>query len=248
MMNCDIIQTMEKIEERFFELVRFDEVVEKDVGLPLIGVDEAGRGPLAGPVVAVAVQVRKNPELIGVDDSKKLSVKEREWIFGKIIEHSVYGVGISTVDEIDETNILEATRLAMRRALESLHGKNVRGFVVVDGRKMNLGFDEISVINGDGKSFSIACASILAKVIRDRIMIGFSKIYPAYLFEKHKGYPTKEHIERLKIYGPTPFHRLSFKPVLRLIDDETLRKWHKEGKLNPRRFERIKRKLREVWR
>lgn len=247
MKNRDIIfQVMERERKKFIELVKFDEFIEAKVGMPLIGVDEAGRGPLAGPVVAVAIQVEKDVDLVGIDDSKELNSKRREEMFEKIVEHSIYGVGISTTDEIDENNILEATKMAMRRALKVLYMKNVRGFVVVDGKNLDLGFNEMNIIKGDKKSFAIACASILAKVIRDRIMVGYSKVYPDYLFERHKGYPTRKHLEKLRIHGPTPFHRLSFKPVLELVDENILNSWYESGYLSHRRFEKIKMKLREV--
>lgn len=182
----------------------------------VIGVDEAGRGPLAGPVVA-AVALLKNysPVLDEINDSKKLTEKKREKIFSILEESFHIGVGISTVEEIDEINILNATFLAMRRALENLEaqGINLQEYLIlVDGnhkiRECTL--NQEPIIKGDGKSLSIAAASIVAKVTRDRIMVDIVKKYPEYEFEKHKGYGTKRHREVILEKGVTEIHRKSF--------------------------------------
>lgn len=192
-------------------LYQFD--LEK--GESVIGVDEAGRGPLAGPVVAAAVKLKKyNSELQEINDSKKLTEKKREKLFDVVMENFYVGIGMASPQEIDEINILNATFLAMRRAIENLDEKsgvdNI--LILVDGnfkiREYN-GKQE-AVIKGDAKSLSIAAASIIAKVTRDRILVKDGEKYPEYLFEKHKGYGTKAHKEALLKYGITPIHRKSF--------------------------------------
>lgn len=174
------------------------------------GVDEAGRGPLAGPVCAAAVVLPKGLILEGVDDSKKLTEKKREALFDVITEQALdWSVAFATVEEIEEINILNAAMLAMKRAVEGL--KNPVDFAIIDGnRKPPLEIDCEAVVKGDAKSMSVAAASILAKVSRDRILRQYAVDYPQYGFEKHKGYGTKVHVEALKKYGPCEVHRPSF--------------------------------------
>lgn len=174
------------------------------------GVDEAGRGPLAGPVFAAAVILPDGLEEIGINDSKKLSEKKRAALFELIKEKAVaYSVGSASEKEIDEINILNATFLAMKRAVDGLSIKP--DIALIDGnRKPNTGIEEITLVKGDAKSISIAAASILAKVSRDEYMKDLDKKYPEYQFAKHKGYPTKLHYELIKKYGISPVHRLSF--------------------------------------
>ena len=176
----------------------------------ICGVDEAGRGPLAGPVYAAAVVLAKGHIIEGVNDSKKLSEKKRELLFDKIIaEAEDYSIGIATPSEIDEINILQATFLAMKRAVEGLKIKP--DYAMIDGnKKPNLDIDMETVVKGDAKSASIAAASILAKVSRDRYMLQMAEKYPQYQFEKHKGYGTKLHYEMLDEFGPSEIHRQSF--------------------------------------
>lgn len=176
----------------------------------ICGVDEAGRGPLAGPVYAAAVVLPKGHIIEGVNDSKKLSEKKRELLFDKIIaEAEDYSIGIATPSEIDEINILQATFLAMKRAVEGLKIKP--DYAMIDGnKKPNLDIDMETVVKGDAKSASIAAASILAKVSRDRYMLQMAEKYPQYQFEKHKGYGTKLHYEMLDEFGPSEIHRQSF--------------------------------------
>lgn len=178
------------------------------------GVDEAGRGPLAGPVVAAAVKINEYHDFFKeINDSKKLSEKKREMLFDKIISYCHVGVGIATVEEIDRVNILNATFLAMNRALEDLkEDKILFDKVLVDGNKLIKGYDgkQEFVIKGDAKSLSIAAASIIAKVTRDRIMLKYAEEYPEYFFEKHKGYGTKLHREILLEKGALPIHRKTF--------------------------------------
>ena len=182
----------------------------------IIGVDEAGRGPLAGPVVSSAVYLKKYiPELDEINDSKKLTEKKREKLYNIINDNFYVGVGISTEKEIDEINILNATFLSMRRALEELEKKGVSledKRILVDGNHKIRLCDLVQepIIKGDGKSLSIGAASIIAKVTRDRIMIELSKEYPEYGFEQHKGYGTKKHREIILEKGITSIHRVSF--------------------------------------
>ncbi len=174
------------------------------------GVDEAGRGPLAGPVCAAAVILPENTVIEGVNDSKKLSEKIREALFDVIKEKSLsYCIAYASVEEIESMNILNATMLAMKRAVEGLELKS--DYAMIDGNKIpELDIDAECVVKGDAKSMSIACASILAKVSRDRLLYKYAEEYPQYGFDKHKGYGTKVHVEALKEYGPCPYHRMSF--------------------------------------
>lgn len=174
------------------------------------GVDEAGRGPLAGPVYAAAVILPKGHIIEGVNDSKKLSEKKRDELFDKVIDECVaYSVGIATEQEIDEINILQATFLAMRRAVEGLNVKP--DIALIDGNKTpGLDIEQRAIVKGDGKSANIAAASIIAKVSRDRYMLEMVAKYPEYQFEKHKGYGTKLHYEMLEKYGVSPIHRKTF--------------------------------------
>ncbi len=174
------------------------------------GVDEAGRGPLAGPVCAAAVILPEGVVIDGVNDSKKLSEKKRESLFDVIREQTLaYSIAYATVDEIEEINILNATMLAMRRAIDGLDIK--ADYAMIDGNKIPpLDIDAECIVKGDAKSMSIACASILAKVSRDRLLYKYAEEYPMYGFDKHKGYGTKVHREAILKYGPCPYHRKSF--------------------------------------
>lgn len=175
------------------------------------GVDEAGRGPLAGPVYAAAVILPKNHIVEGVNDSKKLSEKKRELLFDRIINECVcWSVGTASEKEIDEINILQATFLAMKRAVDGL--EIVPQLALVDGNKApSLDATDVeTIVKGDAKSASIACASIIAKVSRDRYMLEMAKKYPQYQFEKHKGYGTKLHYEMIEKYGICDIHRKTF--------------------------------------
>ena len=176
----------------------------------LAGVDEAGRGPLAGPVCAAACLLPRGLEIPGLDDSKKLSPKKREELYDVIINSSLtYGIAFASVEEIESFNILTATFLAMNRAIEKLDPQP--DLVLVDGNR-NTGIHVPSrcIVKGDSQCADIAAASILAKVTRDRYMLTMAEQYPEYGFEKHKGYGTALHYEALRAYGPCPIHRLSF--------------------------------------
>lgn len=174
------------------------------------GIDEAGRGPLAGPVYAAAVILPIGHIVEGVNDSKKISEKKRDLLFDKIIDECVcYSVGTASEQEIDEINILQATFLAMRRAVAGLEIKP--DIALVDGnKKPGLDIAEQTIVKGDSKSANIAAASIIAKVSRDRYMLEMAEKYPQYQFEKHKGYGTKLHYEMLEKYGISPIHRKTF--------------------------------------
>ena len=174
------------------------------------GIDEAGRGPLAGPVFAAAVILPDDLGDLGINDSKKLSEKKRDALFDVIKEKAIaWSVGSASEQEIDEINILNATFLAMKRAVEGLSVKP--DIALVDGnRKPGTGIEEMTLVKGDSKSISIAAASILAKVSRDRYLLELDEKYPEYQFKKHKGYPTALHYEMIKEHGISPVHRLSF--------------------------------------
>ena len=185
----------------------------------IAGTDEAGRGPLAGPVVAAAVILPKGLIITGVNDSKQLTEKKREELFD-IINEKALAVGISFIDnnKIDEINILEASRLAMMEAIKQLKIKPQ--YVLSDAMKMNIDVPVKPIIKGDALSESIAAASIIAKVMRDRFMDEMDLKYPNYGFKKHKGYPTKDHIEAIKKYGITPIHRKTFKPIKTMLIEQ----------------------------
>ena len=176
----------------------------------IAGVDEVGRGPLAGPVCVACVMMPLDDLIEGVDDSKKISEKKRELLFEQIKEKAIcYSTQMVDEQTIDEINILEATKLAMKKAIESMSVKP--DVVLVDAiSKLDVDTEIRGIVKGDALSYSIGCASILAKVTRDKLMCDISKEYPEYGFEKHKGYGTKQHIEALKEYGPCVYHRLSF--------------------------------------
>ena len=178
----------------------------------LCGVDEAGRGPLAGPVVAAAVILKPEANLLLVNDSKKLTPKKRIEALEEIRSNAVsMGIGVASPIEIDELNILNATKLAMTRAIDNLDVKPE--LILIDHVKINTDIKSISITKGDQLSLSIAAASIVAKTHRDNLMNEYHIRYPEYGFNKHMGYPTKKHLEAIKTYGITPIHRKTFKPI-----------------------------------
>ena len=182
------------------------------------GVDEAGRGPLAGPVVAAAVIFSPNIDIVDLDDSKKLSPKKREELFPEIQERATaYGVAVIGHKIIDEINILQAARLAMKQAVDQLNP--IPDLLLIDGnQKIESSIDQWAIVKGDSKSLSIAAASVLAKVTRDRIMDDYHKLYPQYAFNRHKGYGTNLHRTLIQEYGPCPIHRSKFKGVSEYIN------------------------------
>lgn len=201
------------------EELKRPEIELMDKGYSLIaGVDEVGRGPLAGPVVAAACIFDRDVDIVGIDDSKKLSEKKREQFFDEIKDKALaYGIGEASCEVIDEINILEATKLAMKKAIEEADkmleskGRDRIQIVIFDAVKINdLKKEQMSVIKGDQTYFSVAAASILAKVTRDNLMKEYDKVYPEYGFASNKGYGTKAHYEGIKKAGITEIHRKSF--------------------------------------
>lgn len=185
----------------------------REKGLTLIaGVDEVGRGPLVGPVVASCVILPENFELEGLTDSKKLSEKKREFLYEKIKEQAL-GIGIGIIDEkkIDEVNIYEATKLAMIEAINNCSIKPQH--ILIDAMPLNINIPTTSIIKGDLKSITISAASVIAKVTRDRMLYILDEKYPMYDFKNNKGYPTKKHLEAIEKYGVLKEHRRSYKPV-----------------------------------
>lgn len=201
----------EKEEQRLNELKEIDKSYFKKGYNYICGIDEAGRGPLAGPVVVAAIIMPKDSMIEGVNDSKKVSEKKREKLYELIIEEAIsYSVGIVDQNEIDRINILNATKAGLTEAVRTLKVKPE--LILVDALTNidTCGVPYQSIIKGDAKSYSIAAASIIAKVTRDRIMREWDKVYPQYGFEKHKGYGTAAHISAIKENGLCPLHRLSF--------------------------------------
>lgn len=211
------MKNLEKAEKRYQELKNFDNSLRTDGVKYIAGVDEVGRGCLAGPVVAAAVVLPEKNSLVGVDDSKKLSEKKRLELFKKIKDEAIsYSIGMVSNDRIDDINILEATKEAMEGALILLErkmkdiGKQI-DLVIIDAVSLdNKKIMQKNITKGDEKSLSVAAASILAKVTRDNLMIELSKAHPQYMFQKNKGYGTKEHYKGLEEYGISDIHRKSF--------------------------------------
>ena len=199
-----------KKEKEFVDKLLYEKQEQEKGRFLIAGVDEVGRGPLAGPVCVACVMMPLDDIIEGIDDSKKISEKKREQLFEEIKEKAIcYSIQMVNEQTIDEINILEATKLAMKNAIESMDVKP--DVVLVDAiSKLDTDAEICGIIKGDALSYSIGCASILAKVTRDRLMCDLAKEYPEYGFEKHKGYGTKQHIEALKEYGPCVYHRLSF--------------------------------------
>ena len=204
--------------QRLEEMKHFEAELCGEQAQYIAGADEAGRGPLAGPVVAAAVILPRDFQVLGIDDSKKLTEKKREALFPVIKEHALaYGIGIAEHDRIDEINILQATKEARTQAvMEAAAGlKEAKGIepdhVLLDALELEaIPFRQSAVVKGDSKSLAIAAASVLAKVTRDRIMTEYAAQYPGYGFEKNKGYGTKAHYEGLRALGTCPIHRLTF--------------------------------------
>ena len=214
-MEIDLLEYEKELYEKGYELIA--------------GTDEVGRGPLVGPVVAAAVILPKNYELKGLTDSKKLNEKKRN-IFYDIIQNDAISVGVGIVSEdvIDQINILEASRLAMNIALDNLKVKP--DYILSDAMKLDRDVEVLPIIHGDAQSITIAAASVIAKVTRDRMMEDLGKMYPEYEFERHKGYPTKRHIELVKQYGVLKEYRKTFKPINELVKESGVRNEQKETK------------------
>ena len=194
------------------------ELFEQNINI-IGGVDEVGRGPLIGPVVAACCVLPHDFELEGLNDSKKLSEKKREKFYDYIINNCVaYGVGIISPEIIDEVNIYEATKLAMKEAIKKVQEQVKLEYVLIDAMPLEIDIPTNSIIKGDAKSISIAAASVIAKVVRDRMMIDLDKEYPMYGFAKHKGYPTKAHVEAINKYGLIEGYRKSYGPVKDVLE------------------------------
>ena len=223
----------EKELERLTNLKKVKEELYNEKGLKAIaGIDEAGRGPLAGPVVVACALMPKTSMIEGVNDSKKISEKKREQLYEQITSEAIsYGIGIIDQKEIDEINILQATKKGLTTAIKDMEAKLAKkpeleitkpDAILVDAlTKIDTdGIPYKSIIHGDAISYSIACASIIAKVTRDRIMIELDKIHPEYDFKHNKGYGTKKHLEALQTYGPCKYHRVSYSPVRNALNEK----------------------------
>lgn len=211
-------ERIKKLEEKLQTMKDFEKTFYDQGATYIAGVDEVGRGPLAGPVVTACVVLPRDFSILGVDDSKKLSEKKREQLFDEIKESAIaYGIGMEDNNVIDKINILQATKSAMVKAvsqanemLKGKHGKEI-DHILFDAITIEaIDTPQTSIIKGDSKSISIAAASILAKVTRDRMMVEYDKQYPGYAFESNKGYGTKAHYEGIEQNGVTPIHRLTF--------------------------------------
>ena len=206
------IEKEQKRAEHFIEMQYYERLAYQEGANFIAGVDEVGRGPLAGPVVAAAVILPKNIEDLGFDDSKKLSASKREEIYRLIQEKAIaIGIGIVDADIIDQVNIYQASRLAMQQAVSEL--KIQPDYLLIDAMKIDVNTPQIGIIKGDAKSISIAAASIVAKQVRDQMMQEFDELYPGYDFDNNAGYGTPKHLEGLKSKGICPIHRKTFAPI-----------------------------------
>ncbi|MCB5934014.1 ribonuclease HII [Caldibacillus thermoamylovorans] len=204
---------------RFEKMMVYEKEAQKQGFQYVAGIDEVGRGPLAGPVVAAAVILPENIFISGINDSKKLSSKKREQLYQEIKNEALaIGIGVVGADVIDEINIYQATKKAMNIAINQL--SIFPNFLLIDAMKIDTPITQRSLIKGDSLSVSIASASIIAKVYRDRLMMEYSKKYPEYQFEKNAGYGTREHIQAIRKFGPTPIHRKTFAPIKEYIHNE----------------------------
>jgi len=201
-----------------YDLYEYERELNRKNIFNIGGVDEVGRGPLIGPVVACCCVLPKDFKLDGLTDSKKLSEKKRNLFYDYLIENTIYGLGIVSPKEIDEINIYEASRKAMIIAIEEVKKQINLEYVLVDAMPLNLDIPSNSIIKGDMKSISIAAASVIAKVTRDRMMYELHEKYPMYGFDKHKGYPTKAHIEAINKYGLIDGYRLTYGPVKDVLE------------------------------
>ncbi|WP_425255747.1 ribonuclease HII [Mammaliicoccus sciuri] len=210
------IKQLEKIEQLHHKYIQMNQyekqVLDLNKDAVICGIDEVGRGPLAGPVVASAVILEQDHQYLGITDSKALSQAKRSYFEQEIYNRArSVGIGIATVEEIDELNIYEATKIAMQRAIDQLSVKP--DHLLIDAMKLDNGIPQTSIIKGDLNSVSIAAASVIAKEYRDKLMAQYHIEYPGYDFDKNKGYGTKTHLEGLENYGITPIHRKTFEPI-----------------------------------
>lgn len=213
------IQAILDEDQRLENMLRYEKSLYAQGYQAIAGIDEVGRGPLAGPVVAACVILPKNCKITGLNDSKKIPKSKHEMIYNLVIEKAIaVGIGIMTNEVIDEVNIYQATKLAMQAAINNLEGDNLTpDFLLIDAMKLENSIPEESIIKGDANSLSIAAASIVAKVTRDRLMVDYDKAYPGYDFAKNAGYGTKNHLEGLRKLGVTEIHRRTFEPVKSML-------------------------------
>lgn len=206
------MEEKKQAEDKFMQMTAYERKAREQGYKLIAGIDEVGRGPLAGPVVAASVLLPEDFKLLGLDDSKKLTEEKRESFYSYIEQHAIaIGIGFIHPEEIDEINIYEATKKAMLSSLQNLAVKP--DFILIDAVQLHTPYPSESIIKGDAKSVSIAAASIVAKVTRDRLMKEIHQHYPDYQFSRNMGYGTKEHLLALREHGPTPHHRRSFEPV-----------------------------------
>lgn len=213
------IQAILDEDQRLENMLRYEKSLYAQGYQAIAGIDEVGRGPLAGPVVAACVILPKNCKITGLNDSKKIPKSKHEMIYNLVIEKAIaVGIGIMTNEVIDEVNIYQATKLAMQAAINNLEGDNLTpDFLLIDAMKLENSIPQESIIKGDANSLSIAAASIVAKVTRDRLMVDYDKAYPGYDFAKNAGYGTKNHLEGLCKLGVTEIHRRTFEPVKSML-------------------------------
>lgn len=203
---------LQALVEKYHQMNRIEHELRIDGAKHIAGIDEAGRGPLAGPVVAACVILKQDAVIPGINDSKQLSSGKRDYLFDRIRESAEsFGIGIASAKEIDEINIYQAAKKAMVRAVAKLDVQP--DYLLIDAMELPLAIPQTSLIKGDARSNSIAAASILAKVTRDRMMSDFDQVYPGYDFASHKGYGTKAHLEAIERLGTCPEHRMTFAPL-----------------------------------
>ncbi|SDJ02255.1 ribonuclease HII [Salimicrobium halophilum] len=201
----------EELENQWHEMSLLEEEKKAKGYSYIAGIDEAGRGPIAGPVTAACVRLPEGFTLYGLNDSKKLTEKDKDSFYNEIMKYADVGVGEASAEEIDEINIYQATKLAMKRAVENM--EYAPDFLLVDAMSIPVKSDQEAYVKGDERSVSIAAASVIAKVTRDRFMKDLGESYPCYGFANNKGYGTKVHLDAIKAEGITPYHRKSFVPV-----------------------------------
>lgn len=213
---------MKKSEIEAIDNYKYEKEIKKEGYKVIVGTDEAGRGPLVGPVVAAACYIPDGFSLDGLTDSKKLTEKKREEMYNYIIENTVYGIGIVGAGEIDKLNIYEASRKAMKMAISKVRSKIDVDYVLSDAMPIEMDIPVKPIIKGDLLSISIAAASVIAKVTRDHMMLELDSIHPEYGFKNHKGYPTRKHYDALNKYGLIDGYRLTYGPVKKILNGEKL--------------------------
>ncbi|MBS4750818.1 ribonuclease HII [Carnobacteriaceae bacterium zg-ZUI78] len=214
----DKLVKFKKLQEKLDSMLSFEKALTKNGYNAIAGIDEVGRGPLAGPVVAACVMMPMDTFILSVNDSKQLSEKKREKLYKEIMANAIsVGIGIVEPNDIDTLNIYQATKVAMQQAVDKMSIKP--DFLLIDAMTLTNDLPQESLIKGDARSYSIACASIIAKVTRDRMMCEYAQHYPHYAFDKNAGYGTKDHLLGLEKYGITPIHRKSFEPIKTMLNN-----------------------------